>query len=671
MRGVSTLVPPGLAILARLPTALRARGLAGEALRARLVALVDACVPGGAFGVPEPELDASLHGWRSVDWHDVDPLWLGRLLELATDEGSRRDAGIHYTSEHHILRVLDPLLLDELRADLARAGDDPVALAAFVAALARVRVLDPACGCAGFLIVAYRELRALERAARARHGGEGHRVGLHQLFGIELDSAAATLARVALRLAAWQTAPTAPCTNATIVQGDALALDWADVVAPGLPTHVVGNPPFVGKKAQSPAQKLAMQRVLPGLRGAGKLDLAAAWLVLAARLIARDRTIRAAFVTTNSLVQGEQVAISWDALAGLDVHLRFAHRTFQWRSAGPDAATVQCVILGLAGGMPERARLYEYDDPSGEPRVREVESINAYLVAGPQVLVRERRAPLADVPRVTYGSFALDAGHYSLSPAEREALLDACPAAAALLRPFVGGEELLHGRARWCLWLAELDTDALAELPEVARRVEQVARWRATRARASTRALATTPQRFAEIRQPRARYLAIPTLSSEQRTYVPMAFLEPEVIASNQIYVSEGATLEHFGVLTSRAHMAWLRGVGGRLESRLRYSASVVHATYPWPKLDAQAREQIIACAQRVLDVRAGHDHATLAELYGERMPSELAQVHAELDARVDTAHGIAPDASDTRRLAALLAAYRSTSCTRAGIERE
>jgi hypothetical protein len=530
-----------------------------------------------------------------------------------------------------------------------------------------VHVLDPACGGGNFLIVAYRELRALEREAMARWGdARGPRVSLHQLHGIELDAAAAAIARLALRLAAWQDSHDSHDSSgadAHIVHGDALALDWADVVAPARLTHVVGNPPFVGKKEQSSAQKLGMQRVLGGLRGRGKLDLAAAWLVLAARLMQRDRTIVAAFVVTNSLVQGEQVAIVWDELEPLGVHLRFAHRSFQWRSGGSGGggeATVQCVILGLSATPPDRARLYEYDDPRGEPCMREVAAISPYLVEGPRVLVRATKLVRAGVAPVTYGSFALDGGHYTLSPAEREALLDACPDAAALLRPFVGGEELLHGRARYCLWLADVELDALAGMPAVMQRVEQVARWRATRARATTRALAATPLRFAEHRQPRARYLAIPTLSSEQRAYVPMAFLGPEVIASNQIYVSEGATLEHFAVLTSRAHMAWLRGVGGRLECRLRYSASIVHATFPWPTLDEPARERLRALAQQVLDARAEHADAMLAELYGERMPSSLAQAHAALDASVDAAYALAPTAGDAQRLARLLAAYRS-----------
>lgn len=648
-------------VLERVLERLRESGLAGEALRMRLVALVGALLPEGAGVVRgETELDACLDACRRIDWREVSPLWLGALLERATADAQRRDAGMHYTSEANILRVLDPLLLDELRASLEQAGHDREALAAFVERLASVRVLDPACGCGNFLVVAYRALRGLEREARARGGDEGPvRVGLAQCIGIELDPAAAELARVALRLAAWQDSPDASG-SARIACGDALALDWAALAAPDRLTHVVGNPPFVGKKEQSRAQKLALQWVLGDRPGRGKLDLAAAWLVKAARLQQHDRALEVGFVVTNSLVQGEQVSILWDELAPLGVHLRFAHRTFQWRSIGSGEATVQCVILGLSATPRGRARLYAYDDPRGEPCMREVEAISPYLVEGPHVLVRARKAPPAGIPPVTYGSFALDGGHYTLSPAEREALLDACPAAAALLRPFVGGEELLHGRARYCLWLIDVEPDALAAMPAVVQRVEQVARWRATRPRATTRALAATPLRFAELRQPRTRYLAIPTLSSEQRAYVPMAFLEPDIIASNQIYASEGATLEHFAVLTSRAHMTWLRGVGGRLESRLRYSASIVHATFPWPTLDEPARARIVEQAQQVLDARARHADATLAELYGERMPSELARAHAALDAEVDAAHGLAPRASDVQRLARLLAAYRS-----------
>lgn len=641
---------------------LRERGHEGSALQRLLVDEVVARLSGLSGSASAGVSGSGCEALDALDWRRVSPDILGSIVELTMDAATRRDAGAHYTSEANILRVLDPLVLDELRATLAAAKGSRARLEALWDRLAALRVLDPACGCGNFLIVAYRELRVLERELMAALGVEARpRVGMHQFVGIEIDEFAAEVARVALRIAAaHDPGQDGLGDGPTIVQGNALALDWATLVPGGGLTHVVGNPPFVGKKAQSSGQKRDMQRVFAGLRGAGTLDLAAAWFMIAARLAVTQPELAIAFVSTNSIVQGEQVAVLWGELARLGMHVAFAHRSFAWRSAATERATVQCVIVGF--GRRERAikRLFEYDDPRGEPRVREVGSINAYLVEGPNVVIQARATPIGEAPRARYGSFALDDGHYTLSAPQREALLAACPAAARFLRPFVGGEELLHGRARWCLWLESITPEELAAMPELAARVERVAAWRAASGRASTRALAATPTRFAEVRQPATRYLAFPTLSSEHRPYVPIAFLEPEVIASNQVYVFEGATNHEFGVLTSAAHMTWIRAVCGRLEGRYRYSTGIVYNNFPWPTPSPEQREAIERAAAAVLAARAAatsqgnHEGVTLAWLYDRRtMPNALRAAHRELDAAVDAAYGLSTG-SEAERAAVL-----------------
>ena len=594
-------------------------------------------------------------------------------LQSDMDPERRRQLGAHYTSEPVILALLDPLLLDDLRVELEAAKGSSASLEQFLLRLRCIRVLDPACGCGDFLVIAYRELRRLELAAlkcsKSPETSESHaRVDLDQCWGFEIDPRAAEVARGALRQADQREdlyaaaelerpARTPRSTAPNILELNALALDWASVLAPGPLVFIVGNPPFVGKKEQSAAQKADMKRVFPDLTGVGKLDYVSCWFMLAARYASQNPTTSIAFVATNSVTQGEQVGILWAALFELGVTIDFAHRSFQWTSQAKGKAAVQCVIVGFGLRDRGRKRLFDYDTAQGTPQLREVETINAYLVAGPNVLMRDRPAPLGG-PAIGYGSFALDGGHYTLDRRERDQLLAACPAAESFVRAFVGGKELLHSKARFCLWLVDATQEQIEAMPEVAKRVEAVKDWRSTRARPETRALAATPTRFAEIRQPTTRYLAIPTLSSEQRAYIPIAFLEPSVIASNQVYVVEGATLHHFGVLTSQMHMTWVRAVCGRLESRYRYSAGIVYNNFPWPEPDAEQRTAIEARAQAVLDARAAQPQDSLAQLYDPRtMPPKLAKAHRELDEAVASAYAIS-EISETERAAALFALH-------------
>ncbi len=585
----------------------------------------------------------------------------------------RRAIGAHYTTEANILKVLDSVMLDDLRAELeqAKRSRSKLELEQFVAKLGEIRVFDPACGCGDFLVIAYRELRRIEiEAVKSGQLNRVLRVHVGQFFGIEIEEFPAQIARVALWLADQHEALRASAelgeirlplaAEPTILNDNALVVDWKSVVAPDRLVFIVGNPPFIGKKEQTPAQKADMKRVFPKLAGVGKLDYVACWFMKAARY-AENNAVSIAFVATSSITQGEQVGILWEALFELGVKINFAHRTFQWTSEAKGQAVVHCVIIGFARAESTAKVLFEYATPKSEPEARKVDGINAYLVDGPNVLLHDRSSPIGKGPKVTYGSFALDDGQYTLDPHERSDLLSACPAAEKFIRPFVGGAELIHAKQRFCLWLVDATPSDLDAMPQVTARVAHVQAWRAKRNRPGTKTLAATPTRFAEIRQPTTNYLAFPTLSSEYRAYIPIGFLEPSTIASNQVYVFAGATSYHFGILTSDAHMTWVRAVCGRLESRYRYSAGIVYNNFPWPEPSAKQRAAIELAAQSVLDARAVHPQTTLGQLYDKlTMPADLEQAHSELDVAVYAAYGISARETEAKRAAGLLALHET-----------
>ena len=580
-------------------------------------------------------------------WHTAPPTLLGDQLSATDTE--RREHGVHYTPPEVVARALDPLLLDALRAELS-AARSPAALEALHSRLARIRLFDPACGAGHFLVEGYRALRALEADLLQRLETAGRpsvpRVSLGQLHGLERDPLAVAAARAALDIARAQTdlgspAPSLPLAEPHLHVANALAVDWRTVVsAPDAETFLVGNPPFAGKKEQTAEQKTDMQRVWAGARGAGVLDYVTAWLRLATVYL-RGSAATAAFVTTSSVAQGEQVGVLWRGLrADGPAFLRFAHAPFAWTAD----ATVHVVVLGLSA-QPAAPPVLITD---GAPRP--VPHLSPYLVDAPEVLVLPRTRPLQPETRpVHYGSFALDDGQLTLSAAERDALLADHPEAAPYVRRFVGGTALLTGRERACLWL---ETDGWQDIAPIRERVEAVRRWRESRGRTRTVQLASSPHRFAEQRQPTTRWLALPTVSSERRLAVPVAFFGPEVIASNQVYVVEGAGLWELGVLSSRLHLAWVRRVAGRLGAGLRYSARIVYNNFPWPD---GPREAVEAAARDVLVAREGHD-LPLGRLYDPaHMPDTLRTAHARLDAAVEQAYASRALVSDAERVAMLL----------------
>lgn len=626
--------------------------------------------------VTQPETDARMRAALldccRVDWSRVSPAIFGSLFQSIKDRAERRRGGEHYTTEANIRKCLDPLFLDALRAELAAAGRDWRRLEAFIRRLRRIRVFDPACGCGNFLVVAYRELRRLElEALRRRYGGDdaGQLVGVvlsqvnvDQMFGIEVDDWPAQIAQVALWLTDHQMnmelseefgtlrmrLPLVTAPNIRV--GNALREDWAAFVPPRPDVYCVGNPPFVGAKYMSAAQRADVALVFRGTRNAGLLDYVACWYRKAAEWMAGDPRAEACFVSTNSITQGEQPAVLWADLRPRGVVINFAHRTFRWMSEARGRAAVHCVIIGL--GLRERPQktLFEYERVDAEPQALRVGRINPYLVDGPMVALERRRTPLCGVPEIGIGNKPIDGGWYLFTPEEKAEFLAREPGAAPYFRRWIGSDEFLYGIERWFLWLRDAPPAAIRAMPLVRARVQAVQRFRrgeepgknGRRAKdAATAALAATPTRLHVENAPERPCLVIPEVSSETRDYIPMAFEGPETLCSNLVKIMPDATLYHFGVLTSRMHMAWVRGVCGRLKSDFRYSVHIVYNNFPWPSPTPAQRAAIERAAQRILDARRAHPGATLADLYDPAaMPPDLLAAHQANDRAVDAAYG-------------------------------
>jgi hypothetical protein len=636
-------------------------------------------------------LDASL-----FNWGEVSPAIFGSLFESVIDRVTRRAQGAHYTPEEAIQKVIGPLFLDELKAEFARiralkAGRDR-ALAAFQERLGGLRFLDPACGAGNFLVVAYRELRELEREViRERRTIEGtiqqvmdvsalSRLNVDQFHGIEVDEFPSQIAQVAL----WMTDHIAntrlgqdfgrpyariPLVTAPgIRHADALAIDWEEVLPAAHCTHVLGNPPFVGAKFQTAAQR-GQVRALAGLPGSGgTLDYVAAWFIKAARYVAGGAAAggegRIGFVSTNSITQGEQVAQLWPILFREGVEIAFAHRTFVW----PGRAAVHCVIVGLAprGCEPAEKRLFTYADARGEPAETRHGGLTAYLfdagAADRHLVVKEEARPINEAPRLLTGSKPLDGGHLVLDAAERAALLAVEPGAEAVLRRYQGAHEFINGYHRWVIAAFDAAPAQLRALPHVRERLRRVRDWRLASESRTTLAIANEPARWHVTVLPQAPYLVIPNTSSERRDYIPIGWIEADVVPNQKLRVLLDATPWQFGVLTSRMHMAWMRQVTGRMKSDYMYSVGVVYNNFPWPDASAEQAATVERLAKAVLDARALPRNAasSLADLYDpDTMPAELRRAHRELDQAVDRLYRLRAFGSDRERVEHLFGLYQ------------
>jgi hypothetical protein len=443
--------------------------------------------------------------------------------------------------------------------------------------------------------------------------------------------------------------------------GNALTTDWNTVLPAERCSYVLGNPPFVGSKMMNETQRTEMAAVAGHIPNSGTLDYVAAWYVLAARY-ARATAIRCALVSTNSICQGEQPGILWNWMLGQGICIAFAHRTFSWNNEARGVAAVHCVIVGFGYEAPSSRTIFEYDDPRGEPQALAAKNINPYLVDAPDVTLPSRSRPICDVPEIGIGNKPIDDGNYLFTTAERDAFLAAEPAAAPYFRRWLGADEFINGYERWCLWLGACPPEELRRMPEAMKRVDAVRRFRLASKSAPTKRLAGTPTRFHVENIPQRPYLAIPEVSSERRSFVPIGWLPETTMASNLLKLMPNGTLFEFAVLTSTMHNAWIRYTCGRLESRYRYSAGIVYNNFPWPESPTdKQRAAIEAAAQGVLDARAQFPQSSLADLYDPlTMPPALVKAHQVLDTAVDAAYGKRGLRNDAERVAFLFERYQA-----------
>lgn len=618
----------------------------------------------------------------AFDWSKISPAIFGSLFQGVMDSAERRAAGAHYTSEENIQKLIQPLFMEDLWREFTSIRTGPrrgreAKLQAFHDKLASLRFFDPACGCGNFLIVAYRELRRLEIELLKELHPHGQReldvtilskLDVDQFYGIEIDEFPAQIAKVALWLmdhvmnvelghAFGQVYRRLPLTKAAnIHHANALQLDWKEVLDPARCSYVLGNPPFVGGKYQNSAQKKDLRQVCGGIKNHGLLDYVTCWFIKATDYI--DGTgIQCAFVSTNSITQGEQVSVLWPHLMRRGVRINFAHRTFPWQSEARGRAHVHVVIVGFSRVDRTQKHIYAHDMP-GSPTL-EVSRINPYLADGPDIVVANRSKPLCAVPEIAIGNKPIDGGHYLFNPDEKAAFLKVEPKAANFFHQWIGSEEFINGKERWVLCLRNATPAELRRLPQCLDRIEAVKAFRLKSKSPGTRKIAATPTRFHVENFPRGNYLVIPEVSSERREYIPIGFMGPDVIASNKVRLLPNATPYHFGILTSAIHMAWMRHICGRLESRYQYSVKLVYNNFPWPDASDAQRDHVSRLAQVVLDARANHSESTLADLYDPRTtPPDLAKAHQALDREVDRLYRRSGFASDMERFAHLIELY-------------
>ena len=606
---------------------------------------------------------------EDFNWSDISPTIFGAVFESTLNPETRRSGGMHYTSIENIHKVIDPLFLDDLKAELNAILSNPVIntrnklLTAYQNKLASLKFLDPAAGSGNFLTETYLSLRKLENEVlKARLSGsmiglgvdesQLIRVSIHQFYGIEINDFAVTVAKTALWIAESQMLKKTeeilsmdidflPLKSyANIVEGNALRLDWESVVPKAELNYIMGNPPFVGYSLQSKVQKDDILSVYVDEKGkpyktAGKIDYVSGWYFKAAQLM-QGTAIRTAFVSTNSITQGEQVAAVWKPLYDrFGIHIDFAHRTFRWDSEASLKAHVHCVIVGFSVAPNSKPKLLFTAE-----RVQEVENINAYLVDAPDTFVESRVFPLCNIPKMIYGNKPVDGGNLIINNDDLDAFLSREPSAKRYIKRLVGAREFINGDLRWCLWLKGVSPSEIRNMPLVLDRVNKVMEMRKSSPDEGARKLALTPTTFRETNNPETA-IVIPCHSSENRKYVPLGFIDNSTVVTNAVLFIPNAQIYHFGIITSNVHMAWMRTVCGRIKSDYRYSKEVVYNNFPWPDPTEAQRAKIEQTAQGILDARALYPDCSLADLYDEAtMPPELRTAHQKNDRAVMEAYG-------------------------------
>ena len=626
------------------------------------------------------------------NWSDISPTIFGAVFESTLNPETRRSGGMHYTSVENIHKVIDPLFLNDLRAELEEIKKAPTAggsrtkrMQAFQEKLASLRFLDPAAGSGNFLTESYLSLRRMEneiiRDLTGLMEGQmmfddmgndfiGVKVSIDQFYGIEINDFAVSVAKTAMWIAEAQMLRETRSavnlsqdflplkTNVNIHEGNALRMDWEDVVPKEKLNYIMGNPPFVGKKEQTKEQKAELVNLFSKkAKGVGNLDYVCGWYIKAADYVSGTK-ICCAFVSTNSITQGEQAPILWKQLHNKNVQIDFAYRTFRWDSEASLKAHVHCVIIGFSVAESDKQKRIFGD----ENQVLIATNINPYLVDAPTVFIESRTKSISNVPEIVYGSMPIDDGHLILDRTDVDSLLAEDPNNQKFIKEYVGGAEIIQNKTRWCLWLKGVSPKDIQKSRIVMERIRETAEFRRSSNRPQTLSLAETPTLFGEIRQPNITMLAIPKVSSENRRYIPLAFISPDTIVNGSALIIPGAEKYHFGVLSSNVHNSWMRAVCGRMKSDYQYSGQIVYNNFPWPEPTSEQKAKIEQTAQAILDARALYPDSSLADLYDElTMPPELRKAHQANDRAVMAAYGfpVRKDFTEADCVAALMKLYQ------------
>ena len=615
------------------------------------------------------------------DWSEISPTIFGAVFESTLNPETRRSGGMHYTSIENIHKVIDPLFLDDLKdefdkiQEMKQAAPRKQALATFQDKLASLTFFDPACGSGNFLTETFLSLRRLEnKVIQAMFGGEYVltfdiliKVNISQFYGIEINDFACTVAKTALWIAESQTLKETSAiagraidflplkTNAYIHEGNALRIDWSEVIAPEKLNYIMGNPPFVGYSLQSKEQKEDLATIMKGF--GSNIDYVAAWYLKSAQMMMVNPSIRAALVSTNSITQGEQVAAIWKPLfEQYSIHFDFAYRTFRWDSEADIKAHVHCVILGFSVSGNRTKRIYLSDS-----QTIPAANINGYLMDAPDVFIENRKKPLCNVPEMIKGSSPVDGGNLIIEAKDYEDFIHRDPNSKQFIRRMAGAEDFINNKLRYCLWLENASPADLRRCPLIMERIANVREMRLNSSKEATRKFADYPTRFMECRQPQTDYLIFPRHSSEKRRYIPIGYVSADIICNDSANVVPSASLFHFGVLTSNVHNAWMRVVCGRLEMRYRYSNTIVYNNFPWCQPTDEQKARIEQTAQAILDARAKYPDCSLADLYDEvTMPPELRRAHQENDRAVMAAYGFSTKMTESECVAELFKMYQS-----------
>jgi hypothetical protein len=647
-------------------------------------------INGGMFAeqLPFPDFDSKMRSILldccSLNWSMISPAIFGSMFQGVMDAEERRNLGAHYTSEENIMKLIHPLFLDELwdefETDCTFKGDTKEAkLKALHEKIASLRFLDPACGCGNFLVITYRELRILELELLKELNGKSRaldisneiKLNVDQFYGIELEEFPCRIAQTAMWLMDHLMNRKASevlgeyfvriplHASAHIVNANSLTTDWESVVPKSELSYILGNPPFVGARIMSETQKAELMDIFQDTPNNGNLDYVTCWYKKAANYI-QGTAIECAFVSTNSICQGEQVAILWKPLMEQQgIKINFAHQTFKWSNEAKGKAAVYCIIVGFSLHDRSKKQLFTYETVTSAPQPHEVKKINGYLIDAETIFIESRTMPLCDVPEIGIGNKPIDDGNYLFTEEEKNAFVKSEPLSEKYFHKWLGSDEFINRYYRWCLYLGKCPPNELKQMPEVLKRIEAVKKFRLESKSEGTRKIAATPTRFHVENIPDSTYVLIPEVSSEKRNYIPMGFITPDILSSNLVKIVPDATLYHFGILTSGMHMAWMRYVCGRLKSDYRYSKDIVYNNFPWPAPTDKQKADIEAAAQTVLDARANYPDSSLADLYDpDTMPADLLKAHQKLDRLVEKAYGKSFD-SDAARVSFLFQKYQ------------